>query len=235
MHSQLADIFTVLAVYAGIVGVVLGSYFTYYFQDMGRRQNTAETVLRIGSEVLFSLQDLQLHVGMNENKLERVEVENWARQTPKTRAELNLVLDNTLEAFPFPLPEVPTSSIEEPYSVVVKENIRSARKLIQELNESAGKLRTPMGRTDENIASFLGRLQIFRNVEMVTAAIVAIEGNLYEALFFAKGTKLGKRKKQKLLRNAREAIREDYESKIHVLRVTEESKSHFAETLKDIK
>jgi hypothetical protein len=232
---SLADAYDVLVLFGGILGVVVGSYLQFEYSELSRKRAALNTVAVVGLQVLASMQDLMIHVGRNEDKLEPIVAETWEKNVPKTRQELNAILDSALEAFPLPMPAEATASVEEPYSLVVRMNLKDVRQIVEDINKSAEVIRSPASRDDKTVAAFLGRVQWFSTPENVKAVLVSIYGNMIDAVWSAAGKKLSVKEKAKHLQQFRLAVDEEYSDKVDVVKTYDEGIIHFANDLKSIK
>ena len=224
------DITAILIGLLGILGALLGSAFTFYYTQLRRSQEMAQNVAFFGVQVLATFQDLLEHVAKHEQELRPIYSESWESSTPSNKAELNSVLDKALAAFPLPLPELfvpPPNELTEPYSVLLRLNLRDTQEWIEDLNKKAGEMANPENRTTERVSEFMGRAQLFIKPQFVEQAAVTVYGNVLDSVWYARGDILKEGKKRKEQEKMRKGIREDLQHELDVWKAVQSETALF--------
>ena len=231
------DLTETLIGFLGILGALLGSALTFYYTQLRRSQEMAQNVAFFGVQILATFQDLLEHVVIHEQELKPIYSESWESNAPKNKAELDLVLNKALAAFPLPLPQLfvaPSNEMTEPYSVLLRLNLRDTQEWIGDLNKKAGELRNPKNRTNEWVSEFMGKAQAFIKPQFVEQAAVTVYGNVLDSVWYAKGETLKEGKKRKEEEKVRKGIQEDLQYHLHVSNVIQSEIARFEARIEKI-
>jgi len=167
---------------------------------------------------MLSFQKLHSYVGENQDKFSPILAEEWATNPPTNRSELDSILSRALKAFPLPEPDDVTPSETEPFTGVLRENLKLTQDLVRELNGLADLLRNETPRDDAAVSAFLGKAQMLISPDSIEEAIVLVFGNFLDAVWFVRGREIRSRKKKKLQEKFRLSIREDYQNRLNARR-----------------
>jgi hypothetical protein len=219
----------------GVMASLLGVGLTYYFTVQTRNQQAIEAVVLFGAQLFQGFEDILLHVSDNQDKLARIKAGNWNANPPKTRVELQTILNDALQAFPLPLPEMKRKATDTPFAMQLEYNLALTKQRITELNKKADGLRSTKDPTDEEISEFLALAQDWIDPTVIEDVTVLVAGNMFEAVYLVRGSLFVEWRRRRQQEKMRQSVKEDLEIHKKARQETRNRAAAFEKSLSGIK
>jgi hypothetical protein len=124
-----------------IVGVIVGIFAAGELDARRRKQTKIERVTLYEHQAISVFHRLLNHVGINISKLSPIFAENLEGKSPN-KEEIRKLVEDALEAFPFPEPDTLQFPKEDPSGYALIAISRTVGEYVQEANRSAQVLKS---------------------------------------------------------------------------------------------
>ncbi len=194
------------------LGAVLTTALTYYLSERQRKESQAEAVASLTSTVSSEIENLLHYLARYEDKLRPLIVDNWDKDMPANGNEILLRVKAALEVFPLPVATKERGWSNIPLGQFFQAVSDELRASVVEVNELVSRIRASQKPSRELVAQFISRAQIV----ISSSSLIEFAGGLFEGYIDMLATlldsRISKKKREKLVGNLTNNLRNLYES-----------------------